>query len=282
MSSEEISKNEVLALRTEINELKIKHKDYNCTVCEKSFRKKHSFDRHNLSVMHLRRAENRDMKRHYCKCGKYYAHAQSLYNHKEKCSNIPNQLEVKTKEITRLQTENQTTLKTIEEQNKEIVRLKKDRGTLKTIEERNKEIVRLKKDKDELRNQLSLLLEMDTITTIEEQSKEIVRLKKEITKFKQERISGKTLYQKRLKLTSNERELIADSQKSQCKLCESALPEYYHIDHIIALQFGGSNAFDNLQAICAGCHNHKTILETKNAKRIKEAIYGIIYPSETT
>ena len=85
-----------------------------------------------------------------------------------------------------------------------------------------------------------------------------------------------------MKLTSNERELIADSQKSQCKLCESALPEYYHIDHIIALQFGGSNAFDNLQAICAGCHNHKTILETKNAKRIKEAIYGIIYPTETT
>ena len=206
---------------------------YKCDTCKKAFNCERNYNRHIESESHKLR-ENDKSTLYECSCGKTFKQSAGLSRHKRSSdicrkTNEKDQLEVKTKEITRLQTENQTTL-----------------------------------------------------TTIEEQSKEIVRLKKEITKFKQERISGKTLYQKRLKLTSNERELIADSQKSQCKLCESALPEYYHIDHIIALQFGGSNAFDNLQAICAGCHNHKTILETKNAKRIKEAIYGIIYPTETT
>ena len=232
-----------------------------CNICKEQLKNDRCYKTHIKSQKHYRRETNQTNQanqKNKCACGKIYQFKQGLHVHRKTC-NYKEQTETES-------TETEST-ETLYNELKRDIQIQKEQH---------------QKDKDELRNQLSLLLEMDTIKTIDEQSKEIVRLKKEITKYKQERISGKTLYQKRLKLTSNERELIAESQKSQCKLCDSTLPEYYHIDHIIALQFGGSNAFDNLQAICAGCHNHKTILETKNAKRIKEAIYGILYPSETT
>ena len=58
---------------------------HHCKVCNKYFKKKHSFDRHNVSVMHIRRLNDKDMQKYYCECGKYYVHQQSLYNHKMKC-----------------------------------------------------------------------------------------------------------------------------------------------------------------------------------------------------
>ena len=59
---------------------------HHCKVCNKYFKKKHSFDRHNISVMHKRRLNDKDMQKYYCECGKYYVHQQSLHNHKLKCN----------------------------------------------------------------------------------------------------------------------------------------------------------------------------------------------------
>lgn len=34
-----------------------------------------------------------------------------------------------------------------------------------------------------------------------------------------------------------------------------------HVDHIVALKDGGTHSMDNLQGLCASCHNRKTATE---------------------
>ena len=51
---------------------------------------------------------------------------------------------------------------------------------------------------------------------------------------------------------------VAASQKWQCNICHELLESTFQVDHIRDLQFGGSNARDNLQALCVGCHAKKT------------------------
>ena len=44
-----------------------------------------------------------------------------------------------------------------------------------------------------------------------------------------------------------------------CKACGRAASS--HVDHVIPRQDGGSDAFDNLQGLCASCHTRKTARE---------------------
>ena len=197
----------------------------------------------------MKRKENIVSDKHKCSCGKTYTYKQGLYVHRKKsnCKEKENENKLNV-QIDNLQVETDKLKCSYQSQTQELVRIEK-------------ELERLKKENERLK------------LKIQKQEKQ------ENRKVSPSSISDKRQYQKRLKLTNKEREQIAETQQSQCKLCESALPEYYHIDHIVALQFGGSNEMDNLQAICAGCHNTKTVLETKNAKKIKEAIYAILYPT---
>ena len=85
----------------------------------------------------------------------------------------------------------------------------------------------------------------------------------------------------RKKITPKRRSIIYEYQNGLCKNCSIELPTFFHIDHIIALRFGGTNEDDNLQAICANCHNSKTILENKHESEIRRAISDIIKKYET-
>jgi cytochrome c553 len=54
---------------------------------------------------------------------------------------------------------------------------------------------------------------------------------------------------------------IAADQKWQCGHCKAILDASYEVDHIVALFQGGSNAENNLVALCRNCHGKKTVHE---------------------
>lgn len=54
---------------------------------------------------------------------------------------------------------------------------------------------------------------------------------------------------------------VAAGQAWRCKLCDELLDAFYEVDHIVPLQFNGSNKAENLQALCPGCHRKKTFNE---------------------
>ena len=47
----------------------------------------------------------------------------------------------------------------------------------------------------------------------------------------------------------------------KCNICKNKVTKAFEIDHIIALEVGGSDADSNLQLLCKGCHDQKTRLE---------------------
>ena len=62
----------------------------------------------------------------------------------------------------------------------------------------------------------------------------------------------------RKKITATVKLQIGASQSWRCNFCHDQLKSTYHIDHIIPICRGGTNAEDNLQALCVECHAHKT------------------------
>ena len=66
---------------------------------------------------------------------------------------------------------------------------------------------------------------------------------------------------KRKKISNTLRNKIAEKQLRCCNLCKNLLLPSFEIDHIEALQFGGNNEMDNLQALCRCCHGEKTRIE---------------------
>lgn len=55
-----------------------------------------------------------------------------------------------------------------------------------------------------------------------------------------------------------ERARLAAKQEWLCNFCSERLPEYYELDHMLPLQFGGSNQYENVQVLCNRCHHYKT------------------------
>ena len=87
---------------------------------------------------------------------------------------------------------------------------------------------------------------------------------------------------KRKKINKKTRQLIADKQKNACGECKLALTPYFELDHIIGLQFGGTDEESNLMALCRECHAKKSIGENQCRKQIQDAIKTILRESETT
>lgn len=81
---------------------------------------------------------------------------------------------------------------------------------------------------------------------------------------------------RRRKITPFLRSKIKESQNHACNICSLPLSEYFQIDHMIALQYGGTDDEQNLQALCCECHAKKSIIENKKRESIKKAIDFII------
>lgn len=55
------------------------------------------------------------------------------------------------------------------------------------------------------------------------------------------------------------KKLIASQQSWRCGHCNQQLDHTYEVDHIMDLQFGGTNEASNLVALCRNCHGKKTM-----------------------
>jgi hypothetical protein len=103
------------------------------------------------------------------------------------------------------------------------------------------------KDVAELKAQIAILLDNKNIQTpVHEAQIAILLDKKNILTPVHEQDSDIKSRDKRKKINKDTRKLIADSQQNTCGECKLPLSPYYQIDHIVGLQFGGTNDESNL------------------------------------
>ena len=64
--------------------------------------------------------------------------------------------------------------------------------------------------------------------------------------------------QQKRKYSTSHRIEIAYKSQYKCNSCKMLLPPTFEVDHIIELQDGGKDEYNNLQALCPNCHALKT------------------------
>lgn len=62
-------------------------------------------------------------------------------------------------------------------------------------------------------------------------------------------------------VSETKKKYVASEQNWCCKHCKCKLPAWFEVDHVVKLEYGGSNSIDNLEALCRDCHGKKTALE---------------------
>ena len=62
-------------------------------------------------------------------------------------------------------------------------------------------------------------------------------------------------------VSETKKKFVASQQNWKCGHCGEQLTAWYEVDHIIRLEYGGSNEIDNLVALCRDCHGKKTTIE---------------------
>jgi len=70
--------------------------------------------------------------------------------------------------------------------------------------------------------------------------------------------SGKTSSKR--SVSETKKKYVAAQQGWKCGDCQRQLPAWFEVDHVIALEHGGSNHVDNLVALCRDCHGKKTAM----------------------
>lgn len=74
------------------------------------------------------------------------------------------------------------------------------------------------------------------------------------------------------KYSTTHRIEIAYKSKYRCNMCNILLPPTFEVDHIIELQDGGKDVYENLQALCPNCHASKS---RANILRRDKAFKGV-------
>ncbi len=62
-------------------------------------------------------------------------------------------------------------------------------------------------------------------------------------------------------VSETKKKFVAAQQNWCCKKCQKQLPAWFEVDHVMKLEYGGSNSIDNLEALCRDCHGRKTAME---------------------
>ena len=62
-------------------------------------------------------------------------------------------------------------------------------------------------------------------------------------------------------VSETKKKFVASQQNWCCKKCQKQLPAWFEVDHVMKLEYGGSNSIDNLEALCRDCHGRKTAME---------------------
>ena len=180
-------------------------------------------------------------------CGKKYCHRQSLRNHKMSCTEVPVPVVVAPVTLTSIQ---ELELKIeVMKQTFEKERQEMNEQINKIIEKKTKEHIHKFLEK-EIKEQIHKILEKQTETT------------------------NKSC-EKRKKISKDIRHQIAEKQENACGECKQTLTPYFELDHIIGLQFGGTDDESNLMALCRECHGEKSVTENQCRKQIRDAIQTI-------
>ena len=224
---------------------------HQCDICSLNFTCARNLRDHLKSNRHKRREENKK-DGYECVCGKVYKYRQSCYHHKKTCTlvNPP---------VSDVNTQIQEMRNAIAEEN----------NTQDTMVENS--------DQVEQQN--------DPPNEIAELREEIAVLREEIAQLRSKNNDVPTAVQRvssgRRKWKPAEREQIAIKQDNKCNRCQATLSMYFHIDHKTALQYGGLDDTENLQALCYECHIQKSILENRARDRIQDAIHVILNEEAT-
>ena len=70
---------------------------------------------------------------------------------------------------------------------------------------------------------------------------------------------------------------IAYKSKYRCNMCGMILPPTFECDHIVELQDGGMDTYENLQAVCNNCHAKKTRANVLRRDKAFEETFGRRY-----
>lgn len=62
-------------------------------------------------------------------------------------------------------------------------------------------------------------------------------------------------------VSETKKKFVASRQNWKCNGCNEQLNAWFEIDHVVRLEYGGSNHVDNLVALCRECHGKKTTIE---------------------
>jgi hypothetical protein len=62
-------------------------------------------------------------------------------------------------------------------------------------------------------------------------------------------------------VSETKKKFVAANQNWMCGECNTQLPAWFEVDHVIALHNGGSNELNNLVALCRNCHGKKTAMD---------------------
>jgi hypothetical protein len=62
-------------------------------------------------------------------------------------------------------------------------------------------------------------------------------------------------------VSETKKKFVASQQGWKCNECKDQLNAWFEVDHVIRLEYGGSNGVDNLVALCRECHGRKTAME---------------------
>jgi len=76
--------------------------------------------------------------------------------------------------------------------------------------------------------------------------------------YTKKKIKLKKEYCKRKNLSFTDAYRLAHDQNHLCNICQEELKDGFQLDHIIPLQYGGTNNYTNFQALCNKCHLYKT------------------------
>jgi hypothetical protein len=60
-------------------------------------------------------------------------------------------------------------------------------------------------------------------------------------------------------VSETKKKFVASRQHWKCNKCSDMLEATFEVDHIVDLQYGGSNEVSNLVALCRNCHGNKTM-----------------------
>ena len=62
-------------------------------------------------------------------------------------------------------------------------------------------------------------------------------------------------------VSETKKKFVASRQSWKCGECNDQLNAWFEVDHVMKLEYGGSNNIDNLEALCRDCHGKKTAME---------------------